>query len=164
MTLCVQQLHTWVVPSNASGNRKSLARWMLKLLCHQLSCNVIPQFITAWHLANEIFVRYTTNRVTFVRSPPPPSFRTEKNLFSNLFQGDPNLSSEYFRMHCTLPPWYLDASARCLQLWQTKASLLCSSISWIKIAFSLLVIALLSILDFLVLIYSSKRNAAYCQG
>lgn len=52
----------------------------------------------------------------------------------------------------------------CLQLWRTKAGLLCNNISWMKIAFSLPVIALPSILHFLALIYSSKGNITYCQG
>lgn len=52
----------------------------------------------------------------------------------------------------------------CLQLWRTKAGLLCNNISRMKIAFSLPVIALPSILDFLALIYSSKGNMTYSQG
>ena len=128
--MCTTAAHARGVPSNASGNRKSLARWMLKLLCHQPSCNVIRQFITAWHLPNEIFVRYTTNRVTFVRFllflPLPLPFRTEQNLFSNSLQDDPNPfeRAKHFRMHCTLSPLVSDASPRCLQLWLTKAGLL----------------------------------------
>lgn len=52
----------------------------------------------------------------------------------------------------------------CLQLWRTKAGLLCNNISRMKIAFSLPVITLPSILDFLALIYNSKGNITYCQG